>query len=135
VRQLVKDTNAWACYDCGKCTATCPVARVGGALSPRRHVLSANLGEETDPSRDDTLFSCLTCSLCEVRCPAEVSYTGLIRQLREAAFDAKIEPECPHGGALQSVMRMMAKGGTQQDRLGWLTVARSTTMPSFPSLV
>jgi len=121
VQQMVRDTNAWACYDCGKCTATCPVARVGGSLSPRRHVLSANLGQETDPGRDDTLFTCLTCSLCESRCPAEVSYTGLVRRLREAAFDAKIEPECPHGGALQSVMRMMARGGTQQDRLGWLT--------------
>ena len=121
MQQLVRDTNAWACYDCGKCTATCPVARVGGLLSPRRHVLTANLGEETDPSRDDTLSSCLTCGLCETQCPAEVSYTGLVRRLREAAFDAKIEPECPHGGALQSVMRMMAKGGTQQDRLGWLT--------------
>ncbi len=121
MQQLVRDTNAWACYDCGKCTATCPVARVGGALSPRRHVLTANLGAETDPSRDDTLFSCLTCGLCETRCPAEVSYTGLVRRLRGAAFDAKIEPECPHGGALQSVMRMMASGGTQQDRLGWLT--------------
>jgi Fe-S oxidoreductase len=33
---------------------------------------------------------------------------------------AGIEPDCPHGGALHSVMRMMAHGGGQQDRLGWL---------------
>ncbi|MFV2072015.1 MAG: (Fe-S)-binding protein [Thermoanaerobaculales bacterium] len=121
MRELVRETNAWACYDCGKCTATCPVARVGGSLSPRRHVLSANLGSEDEVAWDDSLFSCLTCSLCEVRCPAEVGYTALVQRLREKAFDAKVEPECPHGGALQSVMRMMAKGGAQQDRLGWLT--------------
>jgi heterodisulfide reductase subunit D len=121
MQQLGRDTNAWACYDCGKCTATCPVARVGGSLSPRRHVLAANLGAEANPSPDDTLSSCLTCALCEARCPAEVNYTGLVRRLREHAFDAKVEPECPHGGALQSVMRMMARGGTQQNRLGWLT--------------
>jgi Fe-S oxidoreductase len=41
--------------------------------------------------------------------------------LRELTHGAGVEPECPHGGALQSVMRMMAKGGTQQDRLGWLS--------------
>ena len=120
MQELVRESNAWACYDCGKCTATCPVARAGGTLSPRHHVLSANLGHDAATGRDETLFSCLTCSLCEVRCPAEVGYTRLVRRLREKAFDAKVEPECPHGGALQSVMRMMAKGGTQQDRLSWL---------------
>jgi Fe-S oxidoreductase len=41
--------------------------------------------------------------------------------LRELTHGAGVEPECPHGGALQSLMRMMAKGGTQQDRLGWLS--------------
>ena len=61
MQQLARDTNAWACYDCGKCTGICPVARVGGSLSPRRHVLTANLGGEAEASRDDTLFSCLTC--------------------------------------------------------------------------
>ena len=121
MQDLVRETNAWACYDCGKCTATCPVARVGGTLSPRRHVLAANLGAEDGVTRDDTLFACLTCSLCEVRCPAEVGYTALVQRLREKAFDAKMEPECTHGAALQSVMRMMAKGGTQQDRLSWLS--------------
>jgi Fe-S oxidoreductase len=41
--------------------------------------------------------------------------------LRERAHRASVEPECPHGGALQSLMRMMARGGTRQERLGWLT--------------
>lgn len=127
MQQLVRETNAWACYDCGKCTATCPVARVGGTLSPRRHVLSVNLGSGEEIAHDETLFSCLTCSLCEVRCPAEVGYTALVQRLREKAYDAKVEPECPHGGALQSVMRMMAKGGTQQDRLAWLEDELETT--------
>jgi Fe-S oxidoreductase len=120
MQQLVKDTNAWACYDCGKCTATCPIARAGADYSPRRHVLAANLGRNGDVDTDPSLFACLTCSLCDSRCPAEVAYTSLVQKLRERAFDAAIQPECPHGGALQSVMRMMATGGTQQNRLGWL---------------
>ena len=120
MQQLVRDTNAWACYDCGKCTATCPITRAGADYSPRRLVLSANLGHEGEITRDKSLFACLTCSLCDSRCPAEVGYTQLVQKLRERAFDARIQPECPHGGALQSVMRMMAKGGTQQNRLSWL---------------
>lgn len=120
MQQLAKDTNAWACYDCGKCTATCPIARAGADYSPRRHVLATNLGREGELSRDESLFACLTCGLCDSRCPAEVSYTPLVQKLRERAFSAAILPECPHGGALQSVMRMMAAGGTQQNRLEWL---------------
>ncbi len=118
--ELAKQTNAWACYDCGKCTATCPIVRCGAVYSPRRHVLATNLGSRQDLVADDSLAVCLTCSLCDQKCPAEVSYTELVMRLRELAFGEKGQPECPHGGALQSVMRMMAKGGTQQDRLGWL---------------
>ena len=118
--EAAKKTRAWACYDCGKCTATCPISRIGGDYSPRRHVLETNLGQKEALLGNGSLFSCLTCSLCDQRCPAEVGYTDLVQRLREMCYREGIEPECPHGGALQSVMRMMAKGGTQQDRMGWI---------------
>jgi Fe-S oxidoreductase len=121
MQELAKQTNAWACYDCGKCTATCPISRSGADYSPRRHVLATNLGQEQELVAGAGLSACLTCSLCDQRCPAEVDYTGLVRKLRELAHGGQPEPQCPHGGALQSVMRMMARGGTTQDRLGWLT--------------
>lgn len=124
--EAVRKTNAWACYDCGKCTATCPVARAGSRYSPRRHVLAANLGEQQEIIRNGSLDSCLTCSLCDERCPTRVDYTGLVQVLRQLTHGAGVEPECPHGGALQSVMRIMAKGGTQQDRLGWLADGLAT---------
>jgi len=117
----IQQTRAWACYDCGKCTATCPIARVGGAQSPRRHVMAVNLRKEQDLLEDKTLFSCLTCALCDERCPAQVAYTDLVLKLRLMARSKGVEPDCPHGGALHSLMRMMARGGMKQDRLQWLT--------------
>ncbi len=119
--EAAKKTKAWACYDCGKCTATCPIARVGGTHSPRRQVLATNLGQGQELFHNGTLFHCLTCALCDRRCPAEVAYTALVQKLREIANEEGAQPECPHGGALQSIMRMMAKGDTRQDRLGWLS--------------
>jgi heterodisulfide reductase subunit D len=118
---MVKRTNAWACYDCGKCTATCPIARVGGDYSPRRHVLAANHGRDGEVDGAGTLGSCLTCGLCDLRCPVQVDYTNLVRELRELVYRPGAEMECPHGGALQSTMRMMANGGVRQNRLGWVT--------------
>jgi Fe-S oxidoreductase len=84
-------------------------------------VLAANQACERELATDGSLFACLTCALCDRRCPVQVTYTELIRTLREQAHLASVEPECPHGGALQSLMRMMARGSTRQDRLGWLT--------------
>lgn len=125
--QAAKATRSWACYDCGKCTASCPVARVGGGLSPRRHVATANSGELGDALQNGKLFQCLTCSLCDQRCPAGIGYVDLVQRLRSLAVREGVEPECPHGGALQSLMRMMAAGGTRQDRLQWLNGALKTT--------
>ena len=119
--ETAKETKAWACYDCGKCTATCPISRIGGDYSPRRHVLATNLGQRQEILGNGSLFTCLTCSLCDRRCPAEVGFTELVRKLRELSHRDGVEPECPHGGALQSVMRMMAGGGTQQHRMEWLS--------------
>jgi len=117
---VARQTNAWACYDCGKCTALCPLTRAGAEYSPRRHVLATNLRQQETIVEDATIMSCLTCSRCDQSCPAEVSYTELMMALRELSFGARGEPSCPHGGALHSVMRMMAQGGSQQQRLGWL---------------
>jgi Fe-S oxidoreductase len=83
-------------------------------------VLATNLGHQEMVSGQGTLFDCLTCKLCDARCPVGVEYTQLVLKLRELAFREGTEVECPHGGALQSAMRIMAQGKTQQDRLAWL---------------
>jgi len=119
--QAARESNALGCLDCGKCTASCPIPLVGADYSPRRHVIAAIQGDESEITANGSIFQCLTCSQCDQRCPAGVDYTSLIRRLRALAFQKGGEPECPHGGALQSVMRMMAGGGTQQDRMGWIT--------------
>ena len=48
LQELAAKTNAWACYDCGKCTATCPITRAGADYSPRSHVLHTNLGNRPE---------------------------------------------------------------------------------------
>jgi Fe-S oxidoreductase len=83
-------------------------------------VLATNLADD-EVITNGSIASCLTCRQCDQRCPAEVAYTDLVLKLREIAHKEGDAPECPHGGALQSMMRMMASGGTQQNRMDWLT--------------
>ncbi len=118
---LIQLTGAWACQDCGACTAVCPIARAGDDYSPRRNVLGARGDWWDEMVLGETLSHCLTCGRCDLRCPTGVQYVNLVQALRERATDAGVEPDCPHGGALQSIMRIQASGALKQDRLGWIT--------------
>lgn len=114
-------TGALACLECGKCTAVCPLARIDGGASPRRMIGRAIRGDHDALVGDRSVWSCLTCGLCGERCPMDVDYPELLRQVRcEARSRHAGEPACAHGGTLQSLMRLMATPGLQQNRLDWV---------------
>jgi Fe-S oxidoreductase len=115
---LRRSTRAALCAECGKCTAVCPLAACGG-FSAR--VIACQHLEEELQGHGLGIKRCLTCGSCDLRCPQGVHFTELVRELRHLSRDDRFEPECPHGGALLSLMRMMAGGTARQNRLGWLT--------------
>ncbi len=75
-----KDFNAQACFNCGTCSALCPL---GLGLLPRELFRYVLLGaREKIRELSDTIFSCLLCRLCEANCPRGVRITHNIRTLR-----------------------------------------------------
>lgn len=117
MEKAIKETHAYRCLDCGKCTAVCPLARLNPLYSPRLTVERALWGG--DLAHDRLLWSCLTCEACSERCQSDVAYSEFIRHLRTQAWKDGQSGECAHGGALQTLMRMMTKE-LKQNRLGWL---------------
>jgi len=72
--------NASACMNCGICTAICPM---GLEELPREIFRYVLLGMKDEVlARQETVFSCLLCKLCEVNCPAGVKITENVRTLR-----------------------------------------------------
>jgi len=116
--KTLRAANVRLCLECGKCSATCVIAKYNRSYSPRR-LISRAVGAGRLPSRAD-LAVCLSCMACDGRCPSGVHFVDLIRELRRATFARTFAGNCPHGGAFQSLMTMMAADGLTQDRLGWL---------------
>jgi heterodisulfide reductase subunit D len=119
-QSVVQRTRAYLCLDCGKCTASCPLARVDPDYSPRRIVERVVFGEADAVIADPHLWSCMTCGLCGARCPSNVDFTRFIVEMRAEAFQAGERGIYAHNGILQEVMRIQTMD-VHQERLGWLT--------------
>ena len=120
IKQIIKNTKAYYCLECGKCTAVCPISRREPAYSPRLTVERVLWGEGEELLTDALLWSCLTCQHCSERCPSAVHYVEFIRDLRALARGVGAEGLCTHGEAIQTWMRMMASPDLKQNRLEWL---------------
>jgi heterodisulfide reductase subunit D len=119
LQEIIRQTRAHFCLDCGKCTAVCPVNRFDPQFSPRLIVQKAlsNGGGGYDDAR---IWSCVGCNMCTVRCNYNVSYVELIRHLRAQSRENGTELVYSHGGVTESVMHMMGRDDIRQDRSGWL---------------
>jgi heterodisulfide reductase subunit D len=119
-QSIIQRTRAYLCLDCGKCTASCPLARVDLEYSPRRIVERVVFGEAEAVMADPHLWSCMTCSMCSARCPSNVDFAQFIVDMRAAAFQAGERGIYAHNGILQEVMRIQTLN-VRQDRTRWLS--------------
>lgn len=121
LQQVVNETRAYYCLECGKCSASCPVSRHNPAYSPRVIVEHALLGLENDLVHARELFSCLTCYACNLNCPSDVDYPLFVQKTRALASTHGEHGACAHSGTLQSLSRLMANPAITQRRLEWLS--------------
>ncbi|MGA9047988.1 MAG: (Fe-S)-binding protein [Dehalococcoidia bacterium] len=119
LKDIIRQTKAHFCLDCGKCTAVCPVSRYDPQFSPRLIVRKALRHPEKIYS-DHNIWSCIGCNMCTIRCNYNVSYVDFIRYLRMKSREHGTEPVYSHAGLTESVMHMMGKKEASQDRLEWI---------------
>ena len=130
IKQIIKNTKAYYCLECGKCTAVCPISRREPGYSPRLTVERVLWGEGEELLTDALLWSCLTCQHCSTRCPSDVHYVEFIRDMRALARGEGEEGLCSHGEAIQTWMRMMTSPELKQNRLEWLDEGLKTSTDS-----
>lgn len=120
IKQLIDDTGAFDCVECGKCTTVCPIAKFDTSFAPRTIVLRAMEGIVDNIAKDRDIWTCVTCEQCNSMCPYKVDYSGFIRGMREEAAEFGAAPVCSQGGLIHSVQRMMAGSSLKQRRLDWV---------------
>lgn len=121
VKQLINDTGAFDCVECGKCTTVCPVAKLDTNFAPRTIVLKAMEGIVDNIAKDRDIWTCITCEQCNSMCPYKVDYSGFIRGMREEAAEFGAAALCSQGGLIHATQRIMANSDLKQRRLDWVS--------------
>lgn len=70
-----------ACYQCGKCTAGCPMAE-SMDYTTRQVVRLLQMGLVDEALRSNSIWFCLSCQTCSTRCPKDVDPAKMMEVLR-----------------------------------------------------
>jgi heterodisulfide reductase subunit C len=77
----ISGVDVRACYQCGKCTAGCPLASTMD-LMPNQILRLIQVGEHEQALRSHTIWQCASCLTCAARCPKEVDPARVMDALR-----------------------------------------------------
>ncbi len=78
------------CYQCGKCSAGCPV-RYYMDVSPNKVVRLVQLGFFEEALTSSTPWLCAGCLACSTRCPNNFDLAGFMDALRNIAIERGVE--------------------------------------------
>ncbi|HWR49704.1 MAG TPA: 4Fe-4S dicluster domain-containing protein [Bryobacteraceae bacterium] len=79
-------TNFQNCYQCGKCTAGCPVAAHMDVV-PNQIVGLVQSGLADRAMRSEAIWQCVSCQTCTTRCPQSVDCAGVMDGLRQMSIE------------------------------------------------
>lgn len=87
LRQVEKISaqNLATCYQCGKCTAGCPIV-FAMDYPPNQIIRGVQLGMREVVLSSRTIWLCAACETCTTRCPQEVDPAGVMDALRRIAY-------------------------------------------------
>ncbi len=88
-----------SCYQCGMCSAGCPIAFAMDLL-PNQIIRLVQLGLEEDIAKSKTIWLCASCITCSINCPRGLDLCKVMEALRLISLRKNIDymkpTEIPH---------------------------------------
>ncbi len=77
--------NILSCYQCGKCSAGCPM-RYQMDLQPNQIMRLVQLGMMDAAFNSNSIWMCISCETCTTRCPREMEPARVMDTLRSMSY-------------------------------------------------
>jgi heterodisulfide reductase subunit C len=119
------------CFQCGTCTASCPVRAVEDKFNPRRIIRMALLGMRAEVLTSSFVWLCSSCYACQERCPQGVKITGIMGAIRNIAVRDRLVPAMFAGqvASLKAHGRVYEVGELENEKRAKLGLPQIQEMP------
>ena len=85
--ESLSGTSVRRCFQCGKCSAGCPMSCFM-EHPPNRVVRLLQMGQGERVLAGRSIWYCASCETCSTRCPNKVDLASIMDALRKLSFDA-----------------------------------------------
>lgn len=86
--ETISGENTFNCYQCGCCSAACPVTSEMDLL-PNQVMRYIQIGLIDEVLDGNTMWICATCYSCQARCPRGIDITKVMEALRQIKLRGK----------------------------------------------
>jgi heterodisulfide reductase subunit C len=99
VCELPNGEKILECIQCGTCSASCPTADAM-EYSPREIIAALRAGMLDRALRSNTVWFCVSCYSCTVRCPAGIPFTDVMYELKRLGAERGITHKDANAAAM-----------------------------------
>ncbi|PIN69108.1 heterodisulfide reductase subunit C [Candidatus Woesearchaeota archaeon CG11_big_fil_rev_8_21_14_0_20_43_8] len=92
IEGFIDGLDVSGCYQCGKCTAGCPVAHLMDN-PPQRMIRLVQIGAIDEALSSNAYWNCVACGTCSARCPRKVKISELMDGLKSFSIKKKMTPK------------------------------------------
>jgi heterodisulfide reductase subunit C len=101
--ETLSGQNILACYQCGRCSAGCPVVEEMDVI-PSEVIRLLQLGQMDEVLSSKTIWTCASCLQCASRCPKGVEFSNICDALRAIVLRTRLATPKVDADGLTRVM-------------------------------